>query len=137
MGSDDRATAADAPARIDLANEPPFVLAGAEVRPATLEVVAAGRRELLEPRVMMFLREFEEAAAVSREILQVSPGNDGARLCLGVSCAHMGDLTEAARVLAGAGPGEKPDWSRRHEMYRNSADRDLVRSGLRLAGARV
>jgi DNA-binding winged helix-turn-helix (wHTH) protein/TolB-like protein len=43
------------PRSIDLAEEAPFVLAGAEVRPATLEVVAAGRREMLEPRVMQVL----------------------------------------------------------------------------------
>jgi len=40
---------------IDLAHERPFPLAELEVRPATLEVLAAGRREVLEPRVMQVL----------------------------------------------------------------------------------
>jgi TolB-like protein len=43
------------PSPIDLAHEQPFPLAELEVRPATLEVLAAGRREVLEPRVMQVL----------------------------------------------------------------------------------
>jgi tetratricopeptide (TPR) repeat protein/TolB-like protein len=44
-----------APEPIMLAREPAFDLAGIEVRPASLEVVLPGRRELLEPRVMQVL----------------------------------------------------------------------------------
>lgn len=43
------------PPPIDLTHEAPFRLAGLEVRPSTLEVVADGRREVLEPRVMQVL----------------------------------------------------------------------------------
>ena len=43
------------PPSIDLTHEAPFRLAGLEVRPSTLEVLADGRRELLEPRVMQVL----------------------------------------------------------------------------------
>jgi DNA-binding winged helix-turn-helix (wHTH) protein len=44
-----------APRSVELAEEAAFALAGAEVRPATLEVIAGERRELLEPRVMQVL----------------------------------------------------------------------------------
>jgi DNA-binding winged helix-turn-helix (wHTH) protein/TolB-like protein len=40
---------------IDLAREARFTLGGAEVRPATRELVADGRREVLEPRIMQVL----------------------------------------------------------------------------------
>ena len=40
---------------IDLALEPAFELGGLEVHPATLEVIAPGRREQLEPRIMQVL----------------------------------------------------------------------------------
>ncbi|MDB5445296.1 MAG: transcriptional regulator, CadC [Phenylobacterium sp.] len=40
---------------IDLAREPAFRLNNVEVRPSTLEVLAPGRREVLEPRVMQVL----------------------------------------------------------------------------------
>lgn len=43
------------PRLIDLALEPAFALAGLEVRPATLEVLAGERREQLEPRIMQVL----------------------------------------------------------------------------------
>ena len=47
---------ADLPPRpIDLAREPAFELAGLEVRPATLELLASGRREQIEPRIMQVL----------------------------------------------------------------------------------
>lgn len=53
---DDRPMTSDpAPKSIDLAEEAAFALAGAEVRPATLEVISGERRELLEPRVMQVL----------------------------------------------------------------------------------
>ena len=45
----------EAPSPIDLAREPRFTLGGAEVLPATRELVAAGRREVLEPRIMQVL----------------------------------------------------------------------------------
>jgi DNA-binding winged helix-turn-helix (wHTH) protein/TolB-like protein len=41
--------------RIDLANEPAFMLGALEVRPPTREVVGPERREVLEPRVMQVL----------------------------------------------------------------------------------
>jgi DNA-binding winged helix-turn-helix (wHTH) protein len=40
---------------IDRASEPEFTLGAADVRPATREVSAAGRREVLQPRVMQVL----------------------------------------------------------------------------------
>ena len=40
---------------IELAHAPAFILGGLEVRPATLEVLARGRREVLQPRVMQVL----------------------------------------------------------------------------------
>ena len=43
------------PRLIDLALEPAFALAGLEVRPASLEVLAGERREQLEPRIMQVL----------------------------------------------------------------------------------
>jgi DNA-binding winged helix-turn-helix (wHTH) protein/tetratricopeptide (TPR) repeat protein len=43
------------PETIDLAGEQVFQLAGLAVRPATLEVLAGDRREVLEPRVMQVL----------------------------------------------------------------------------------
>ena len=42
-------------AGIDLTNEPAFLLGGAEVRPASREVIWSGERHLLEPRVMQVL----------------------------------------------------------------------------------
>ena len=45
----------EAPISIDLAREPRFALGGADVRPATRELVAGERREVLEPRVMQVL----------------------------------------------------------------------------------
>jgi DNA-binding winged helix-turn-helix (wHTH) protein/tetratricopeptide (TPR) repeat protein len=44
-----------APKTIELTAEPPFQIGSLEVRPATLEVLADGKRELLEPRVMQVL----------------------------------------------------------------------------------
>jgi TolB-like protein len=41
--------------RVDLAREPAFRLARVDVRPATREVLAAGLRQVLEPRVMQVL----------------------------------------------------------------------------------
>lgn len=41
--------------RVDLAHEKRFILGGAEVRPATREVVWGNQREVLEPRVMQGL----------------------------------------------------------------------------------
>ena len=43
------------PRLIDLALQPAFEVAGLEVRPATLEVLAGDRREQLEPRIMQVL----------------------------------------------------------------------------------
>jgi DNA-binding winged helix-turn-helix (wHTH) protein/TolB-like protein len=53
---DDHPMTATSGARsIELAEELPFTVANAQVRPATLEVVVGERRELLEPRVMQVL----------------------------------------------------------------------------------
>jgi TolB-like protein/tetratricopeptide (TPR) repeat protein len=43
------------PVTVDLAHEDRFSLAGLEVRPATREVIAGGRSQVLEPRIMQVL----------------------------------------------------------------------------------
>jgi DNA-binding winged helix-turn-helix (wHTH) protein len=54
-----------------LAHQPPFRVGAAEVRPATCEVVAAGRREVLQPRVMQVLAALADrrGEVMSREDL--------------------------------------------------------------------
>jgi len=48
-------SADEAPITIDLARAAAFALGGLEVRPSTRELVAGGRPEVLEPRVMQVL----------------------------------------------------------------------------------
>jgi len=59
------------PAPIVLAHEPSFRIGDAEFRPATREVIFAGRTSIIEPRVMQFLVALHRAsgAVVSRDDL--------------------------------------------------------------------
>src|SRR5687768_8965767 len=62
---------------IELASEPPFVVGGLEVRPATLEVVAPSGREQLEPRIMQVL------VALARKRGEVVSRDELIELCWG------------------------------------------------------
>jgi len=79
------------PRSIDLALEPAFKLAGLEVHPATLEVVAGDRREQLEPRIMQVLVALarRRGEVVSRDELNELcwggrvVGDDAVNRCIG------------------------------------------------------
>jgi len=79
------------PRSIDLAQEPAFRLAGLEVHPATLEVVAGDRREQLEPRIMQVLVALarRRGEVVSRDELNELcwggrvVGDDAVNRCIG------------------------------------------------------
>lgn len=70
-------TADDDPMAIDLAHEPPFVVGGLEVSPATRGVRAPGTDEILEPRVMQVL------VALARRRGQVVSRDDLVEACWG------------------------------------------------------
>src|SRR5205085_503542 len=89
------------PTTIDLALEPVFHLAGIEVRPATLEVIAGDRREQLEPRIMQVLVALarRRGEVVSRDELIAScwggrvVGDDSINRCI----SRLRKLAEGVR----------------------------------------
>src|SRR5271154_2048015 len=67
----------DRPILIDLARAAGFALGGLEVRPSTRELVAGGRPEVLEPRVMQGL------VALANRVGQVGLREDLVTTCWG------------------------------------------------------
>src|ERR1700754_2669491 len=92
------------PRLIDLALEPAFQLAGLEVRPATLEVIAGERRDQLEPRIMQVLVALarRQGEVVSRDVLVAScwggriVGDDSINRCI----SRLRKLAQATAAFA-------------------------------------
>ena len=96
------------PRPINLAREADFRLGGALVRPSTREVIAGGRREPVEPRVMQVLVALarRQGEVVSRDELIAScwggrfVGEDAINRCIG-------QLRKLGQRDRGAGPGHR------------------------------
>jgi TolB-like protein len=86
-------TAVERTSPIELAEEAPFALSGAEVRPATLEVIAGERRELLEPRVMQVL------VALARRRGEIVSRDDLIEQCWGGRIVGEDAITRALAQL--------------------------------------
>jgi DNA-binding winged helix-turn-helix (wHTH) protein/TolB-like protein len=97
-------TAETETARIDLTRQAPYALGALQVTPATREIAAAGRREILEPRVMQVLTALADRRGeiVTRDELIArcwegrAVGDDAINRCIG-------RLRRLAEALGGFG----------------------------------
>jgi len=82
----------------------------------------------------LLLGHFEAAVPLFREATQQIPEHPFYRVGLAAACGHLGRLAEAAAPLQGLTPNQIRNVL---DQLRLPKDRDLVRSGLALAGADV
>ena len=83
---------------------------------------------------LLALRRFSEALPALREAVQLRPGNAGAWAALAASLAHLGDLSEARSALEHL---DREAFDSMLGVFRDPEHRELLRSGLALAGADV
>ena len=83
---------------------------------------------------MLLLRRFETAATALKEATQLVPGHPFYRIGLAAAFAHLGRLDEAGAPLKLLTPGQIGGVL---ALFRTPEDRELLRSGLVLAGADV
>jgi adenylate cyclase len=82
----------------------------------------------------LLLRHFEAAIPLLREAIQQIPEHPFYRVGLAAACGHLGRIADAAAPLKGLTPNQVRNVL---DQLRLPQDRELVRSGLALAGADV
>lgn len=83
---------------------------------------------------LLFLRCFQDAIPLLKEVGEIRPGFEGPAVALAASYGHLGRLGEAKSVLTAV----RPDTSEAmFGFFRDPEQQDIIRSGLRLAGAEV
>jgi len=82
----------------------------------------------------LLLRRFEAAVPLLREAIQRVPEHPFYRAGLAAACGHLGRIAEAAPHLQALNPNQIRSVL---DLCRRPEDRELVRSGLALAGADV